>query len=210
MPTKPSERTLRAVELLKEYPTKPLREIAAASDIPLTTLRHANANYGLARKRFKTYSAKRLEEARQYCIANPNESSHSIAQRFRVSASTIGKVKRDLAIPPVLAWVRGTNPVSVAFEQFSARENEVVRLIAEGYANLNIGAILGISEETVKRHVTNALMKCGCASRTQLVVLYMTLKQQQQMMLLRNQMSVLQRKYKHLERDPKKLTIMAS
>lgn len=210
MPTKPGEQTLRAVELLKEHPTEPLREIAASSGIPLTTLRHANANYQLGKQRFKSHSAKQVEEARRYCIAHPHEISESIARRFHLSDVTIGNLKRNLDIPPVMSWVRGSNPAKVFFEQLSARETEVVRLVAEGYANLNIGAILGISEETVKRHITNVFLKSGCASRTQLVVLYMKRQQQQEMMLLRNQMSMLQRKYKHLERDPKKLTIIAS
>ena len=54
-------------------------------------------------------------------------------------------------------------------EGLSAREIAVVRLIAFGNANKEIAAQLGISDETVKSHVTNILEKLGANGRTQAV-----------------------------------------
>ncbi len=51
--------------------------------------------------------------------------------------------------------------------ELSARETDVLRLIVDGKSNKEIGARLGISEGTVKVHVTNLLGKLGVADRTE-------------------------------------------
>jgi DNA-binding NarL/FixJ family response regulator len=48
------------------------------------------------------------------------------------------------------------------------RELDVLRLIAAGQTNKEIGAALVISEHTVARHVQNMLAKLGCSSRAAL------------------------------------------
>lgn len=52
-------------------------------------------------------------------------------------------------------------------EKLTERETEVLRLLAEGQANKEIGNNLHISETTVKTHVSNILMKLEVPSRTQ-------------------------------------------
>ncbi len=52
-----------------------------------------------------------------------------------------------------------------------AREYEVLRLIAAGLANKEIGRALSISERTVRFHVTTIFTKLGATSRTQAVAL---------------------------------------
>ena len=49
----------------------------------------------------------------------------------------------------------------------TAREREVLRLIAEGRTNREIGAALFISAKTASVHVSNILGKLGVASRTE-------------------------------------------
>jgi NarL family two-component system response regulator LiaR len=49
----------------------------------------------------------------------------------------------------------------------TAREREVLALIAHGLANKAIARDLGVSEKTVKTHVTSILRKLGLADRTQ-------------------------------------------
>ena len=56
-------------------------------------------------------------------------------------------------------------------ESLSEREIEVLRLIASGNANMEIGAQLSITEETVKGHVKNILSKLGANDRTHAVTL---------------------------------------
>lgn len=53
----------------------------------------------------------------------------------------------------------------------SPREYEVLRLIADGLANKEIGRALSISERTVRFHVTSIFTKLGATSRTHAVAL---------------------------------------
>ena len=50
----------------------------------------------------------------------------------------------------------------------TAREEEVVKLVAEGYSAREIAATLGISAKTVDRHRTNVLQKLGLRDRLEL------------------------------------------
>ena len=52
-------------------------------------------------------------------------------------------------------------------ERLTAREGEVLNLIARGRSNKLIARELGISEKTVKNHVGRVLAKLGVADRTQ-------------------------------------------
>ena len=52
-------------------------------------------------------------------------------------------------------------------EPLSARELAVLRFLANGCSNKEIGAHLGISEGTVKNHMTHVLGKLGALDRTQ-------------------------------------------
>ncbi len=50
------------------------------------------------------------------------------------------------------------------------REIEILRYIAQGYLNKQIAAELGISEQTIKNHVTSILRKLNANVRTEAVV----------------------------------------
>lgn len=52
----------------------------------------------------------------------------------------------------------------------TARELEVVGLITEGSTNKHIAETFGISEETVKRHLTNIFNKLGVGNRLELAL----------------------------------------
>ncbi|MBV9385070.1 MAG: response regulator transcription factor [Chroococcidiopsidaceae cyanobacterium CP_BM_ER_R8_30] len=59
---------------------------------------------------------------------------------------------------------RMNNPV------LSERELDVLRLMAQGLSNQDIGTALNIGESTVKSHVTRILNKLGVSDRTQAVI----------------------------------------
>jgi len=54
-------------------------------------------------------------------------------------------------------------------EPLTAREVEVLELLAEGLPNKSIAARLGISDQTVKFHVASICGKLGAANRTDAV-----------------------------------------
>ncbi|MBQ5312144.1 MAG: response regulator transcription factor [Oscillospiraceae bacterium] len=70
---------------------------------------------------------------------------------------------------------RNTEPVS-AFDaaEFTERELEIIRLIAEGLSNEEISEQLFISKGTVKNYITNILTKTRLSHRTALAVYYLT------------------------------------
>ncbi len=54
-------------------------------------------------------------------------------------------------------------------EALTARETEVLQLLAQGLANKQIASLLSISEHTVKFHVSSIYAKLGAANRTEAV-----------------------------------------
>ncbi|MBK7721020.1 MAG: response regulator transcription factor [Austwickia sp.] len=57
-----------------------------------------------------------------------------------------------------------------AAQPLTQREVEVLRLMAAGYANREIGQALHLAEGTVKNHVSNVLLKLGVRDRTRAVL----------------------------------------
>lgn len=55
-------------------------------------------------------------------------------------------------------------------EELSDRERDVIRLMAGGFSNREIGEMLGLSEGTVKNHVSRLLLKLDARDRTSAVL----------------------------------------
>jgi DNA-binding NarL/FixJ family response regulator len=68
--------------------------------------------------------------------------------------------------PPVARALASRIPDS----DLSAREQEVLRLLASGKSNKDIASLLGITEATVKCHVSAILVRLDVSDRTEAVV----------------------------------------
>jgi len=79
----------------------------------------------------------------------------------RAAELVLGRVRQRAAEPEVDDSVT---------EQLSARELDVLRLIARGMENADIAATLAISPRTAKNHVSNILAKLGMPSRVQAAI----------------------------------------
>jgi DNA-binding NarL/FixJ family response regulator len=91
-----------------------------------------------------------------------------------IQAVVNGLILLDPEIAQNLAGsVRGERNESSAemIEDLTAREIQVLRLLAEGLGNKEIAARLGISDHTAKFHISSILAKLGASSRTEAVTI---------------------------------------
>ena len=103
----------------------------------------------------------------------PRESSRE-EMEAAIRASSLGLVTLEPGLAAdIVAYVRNQpdEPVPELLGELTAREIEVLRLLAEGAANKEIAYRLGISDHTAKFHISSILAKVGAASRTEAVTL---------------------------------------
>ncbi len=72
-------------------------------------------------------------------------------------------------VDPVLAGTLAASSVGSKLPQLTQRERDVLRLLADGLSNEEIGKRLFISAETVRTHVRKAMEKLDADTRTQAV-----------------------------------------
>jgi len=72
-------------------------------------------------------------------------------------------------VDPVLAGVLATATIAKDLPALTQRERDVLRLLADGLSNEEIGKRLYISPETVRTHVRKAMEKLDADTRTQAV-----------------------------------------
>ncbi|WP_354437993.1 response regulator transcription factor [Marmoricola sp. OAE513] len=94
------------------------------------------------------------------------------ASQARVVADAAREDATALGLEPLLAELRtlGTTPrsrASSANEALTARESEILALVALGRSNGDIGKQLFIATKTVSVHVSNILGKLGASTRTE-------------------------------------------
>jgi DNA-binding NarL/FixJ family response regulator len=94
------------------------------------------------------------------------------AERDRVGAllGEAAAVAEHVGMPALLGRVRALGSVAPTKrhpDELSAREVEILCLVARGMSNREIGTTLFISEHTAANHIRNILRKTRCANRTE-------------------------------------------
>lgn len=103
------------------------------------------------------------EQANVLCwlaSAHERRGDDALAAQLRDQA---GAIFERLGAPPVVVR-SGTAPASDG--PLTARERQIVELVAQGKSNRQIAAELFISEKTVSRHLANVYVKLDVGSRT--------------------------------------------
>ena len=86
----------------------------------------------------------------------------SVYEGEHVTSASVAARVRDLAT--------GAQQTKSQIDGLTAREVEILRLIAEGIPNKQIAKQLGISEKTARNHISNMYEKLGIYDRAQIVL----------------------------------------
>jgi DNA-binding NarL/FixJ family response regulator len=158
-------------EAIRQYP-------AARPDVTLMDLRLPGIN-GV-----ETIIALRRNHPDARIVVLTTEAGDAQIQRALVAGAK-GYVLKDMAMSELLRVVQAAHagrtsiPAPLASHiaehlgdrALTAREVEVLKLIARGYRNRSVGEALAITEETVKMHVKNAMAKLNANDRTHAVTI---------------------------------------
>ncbi len=80
----------------------------------------------------------------------------------------------EVYVAPTLAWSllrEMSSPRSSPLDELTAREREVLELVAEGLSNQEIGDRMSLAEKTIKHYMTNILGKLQVRSRVEAALL---------------------------------------
>ena len=78
----------------------------------------------------------------------------------------------------VVERINATHHADPRLETLTARERDILPLIAEGLTNREIGVRLGLAEKTVKNYISGLLSKLGLQRRTQAAVMHLESRSQ--------------------------------
>ena len=103
--------------------------------------------------------------ARERLRSRLNGLGDIVAEHSTLAAARAAGVEADAILLPYRSGAG--DPAAV--ESLTAREIQVLELLAEGLPNKSIAVRLGISDQTVKFHVASVAGKLGAANRTDAV-----------------------------------------
>ncbi|NUU23282.1 MAG: response regulator transcription factor [Streptomycetaceae bacterium] len=102
--------------------------------------------------------------------ARPEEMVHAIRVVARGDSLLFPSAVRDLALRHRKAGPGADATLRARIGRLTAREQEVLRLMAAGLSNAEIAERAGLGPETVKTHVARVLGKLAVRDRTQAVI----------------------------------------
>ena len=114
--------------------------------------------------------------AKGYLIKNhtPDHLKQMIKSVYNGTGVMEESILESLATSEPSVGAAGTSAEGFDASDYSERELDIVKAVAEGLSNKEIAAKLFISEGTVKNYITNILSKENLSHRTALAVYYLT------------------------------------
>nr|WP_245600005.1 helix-turn-helix transcriptional regulator [Embleya scabrispora] len=114
-----------------------------------------------------------LRLAQALVAAGRRDEAADLARRVRETADRLGSVPLRDAVDATVRRARLGDPDSAPAGEvmLTAREQEVLQLLAKGRTNRQIGEELFISAKTASVHVSNIMAKVGASRRTEAVAL---------------------------------------
>ena len=114
--------------------------------------------------------------AKGYLIKNhtPDHLKQMIKSVYNGTGVMEESILESLATSEVSGGSSGGSAEGFDASDYSERELDIVKAVAEGLSNKEIAAKLFISEGTVKNYITNILSKENLSHRTALAVYYLT------------------------------------
>lgn len=117
----------------------------------------------------------RLERARMLVHEGDRSAASTLLAEAAASAETLGNAQLQTAVARLATdaglAARPAPGASADVDPLTARERQVLELIAEGLSNRQIGERLFISVKTVSVHVSAVLRKLGVSTRTEAALL---------------------------------------
>jgi two-component system response regulator DevR len=108
----------------------------------------------------------------------PDVIEHGVAITGTESVSELQRLVRRVALGRTRSHAPGENDAGSAGEAEDARlaalnrrERDVLACMATGKTNREVGAVLGLSEKTVKNYITGLFAKLGVRHRTEAIVI---------------------------------------
>ena len=108
----------------------------------------------------KEVTGKQLSEIVRRVAKGEHPINESLTSRLKVAEHVLQQFQELTSRSESEAFISPLTP----------REIEILQYIAQGYLNKQIAAELGISEQTIKNHVTSILRKLNANARTEAVV----------------------------------------
>jgi DNA-binding CsgD family transcriptional regulator len=141
-------------------------DAAVSPDVVARTLARLAGTPGAVRQHLGPLAPAEVAEVLAARLAGPvpPEVVSAVVTRTGGNPYRIGEL---LAAGSLAASV---SPVGLTTDELTAREREVLRLLAEGMSNKQVARSLGISIRTVAVHVSNLLRKTRSTSRTEVAL----------------------------------------
>jgi DNA-binding NarL/FixJ family response regulator len=169
----------RAVKLARELtPDIVVIDLSMPNGSGLVAIRQIASAHPDARLVVLTVSADEADvlealAAGACCYLLKDTRADELVGSIRLSAGGHAVLSRDV-VRALVGRVRAGNDAAQRTDSdglaLTARELEVIRLIADGADNAAIGSALSISKHTVKQYVTNIFEKLGVQSRVEAAV----------------------------------------